>query len=142
MSSPDQATILVAAYGTARPGHGLYDQIVDSVCEYKLSRIMGLLYWHKNYSYPVADLSSERSTIVTTTLEMTMDANTMGFFKTELLCGYTPVWVDELDRDTEAPTGRKVIAFDYNHDLSTFGARIPSGDWNRVCSDPIQLGCF
>jgi gamma-glutamylcyclotransferase (GGCT)/AIG2-like uncharacterized protein YtfP len=141
MTVPEQATILVAAYGTARPGHELYDQIKGSVLSYKLSRIMGILYWHKSKFYPVADLSSQRSTIVTTTLEMILDTTAVSFIKTELLCGYTPVYVDELNRDTEQPTGRKVLAFDFDSS-GDYGNRIHSGDWNTASVNSRELAPF
>jgi gamma-glutamylcyclotransferase (GGCT)/AIG2-like uncharacterized protein YtfP len=128
---PDQATILVAAYGTARPGNDLFEDIKQSVLSTTPSRIIGTMYYHASGQYPVADLCSKRNTLVTTTLEMRLDVSTMQFFKMELNCGYTPVWVDELDRAAE-PTGRRVLAFDYYSTLQEYGTRIPSGDWNLL----------
>lgn len=130
------ATILVAAYGTARPGYELHNKIRGSIVSTRLSRIMGTMYKSTKGNFPIADLSSGHNTLVTTTLEMKLDALTCQFISMEIREDYEPVWVDELSRDTSEPTGHKVLAFDFVGELAAYGDRVPSGDWNESHARP------
>lgn len=130
------ARIDFAFYGTLRPGGSLFGHVSPYLRGSRVSRIYGYMFRHRDGGmFPVANLDTTMSTIVTNTLTLPLNSQIAEIIHMEIETGYTPVWVDELERMATMggfnPTGRKVLAFHFDTiaKRDEVGLSIPGGDW-------------
>lgn len=127
-----RADLLLFVYGTLQKGQYLHNYIKDSVVGDPVSAaVRGKLYEHITSDYPLGVFTYTDDFIYGQTIRVVLSPKVVDVFDTEMRAGYVPVWMEELDPDELEPTGRTVLAFDFNDTIGSdkIGLLIPSGDW-------------